>query len=63
MLPKFTTLRLESQPATQDTMFDIERAGGDAGSHLRYAFLALLAANVFVISGALCFALLYFFHQ
>jgi hypothetical protein len=29
-------------------------------SSLRYAFLTLLALNVFVVSGVVCFAILYF---
>jgi hypothetical protein len=32
------------------------------GSQLRYAFMALLAVNVFVLSGAACFAVLYFLY-
>lgn len=30
------------------------------GRQLRYAFMALLAVNVFVVSGAACFVILYF---
>lgn len=45
-------------------MFDAGRAVEEsAGNQLRYAFLALLAANIFVISGGLCFALLCFLRQ
>ncbi len=63
-LSNFTTLRLGSEPPARDPVFDMERAGeASPGSRLHYAFLTLLAANIFVISGALCFALLYFFRQ
>lgn len=63
-MSKLTTLRLDSEPSAHDSVFDAARAAeGSAGSQLRYAFLALLAANIFVISGALCFALLYFLRQ
>jgi hypothetical protein len=63
-LSNFTTLRLESEPPARDSVFDAGRAvEGSTGNHLRYAFLALLAVNIFVISGALCFVLLYFFGQ
>lgn len=64
-MSKFTTLRLESErPARDSVVDDAERAGEEsAGSQLRYAFLVLLAVNIFVISGALCFAFLYLFRQ
>jgi len=63
-LPNFTTLSLGNEPFRPEPGLQRERAGeGSASTHLRYAFLALLAANVFVISGAVCFALLYFFHH
>jgi hypothetical protein len=43
-----------------DTQSVPEIVPADPAARLRYAFLILLAANVFVISGVACFAALYF---
>ncbi|MDQ2841256.1 MAG: hypothetical protein M3Y72_09500 [Acidobacteriota bacterium] len=57
---RITGLGLTLQPASDHLGSDRHSGTAGDGSYLRYAFLALLAANIFVLSGALCFAVLYF---
>jgi hypothetical protein len=59
-LPQLIGLQLTSESGADETIPD--NAEPMDGSQLRYAFMALLAVNLFILSGAACFAILYFFH-
>ncbi|MDQ2842983.1 MAG: hypothetical protein M3Y72_18480 [Acidobacteriota bacterium] len=60
-MSEFTTLSLlcEQQPAIESRL---RRPEPDSSRVFRNAFLTLLAANIFVISGSLCFGYLYINH-
>lgn len=58
-MASLTTLSLESISSTRENSFD--SAVSAQNGLLRYAFLGLLAVNIFFVTGAACFALLYFY--
>ena len=59
VLGRLISLSLDSERVPE--LFEAnEVTPSTASTYLRYAFLALVAANIFMLSGALCFAILYF---
>jgi hypothetical protein len=59
-LRRFTVLSLSTNPFDSRTLENSSPSNSE--SVFRYAFLALLAFNTFLISGAVCFTVLYFWH-
>jgi hypothetical protein len=58
-LPKMIGLHLTAEPSQAEI---VPLTAPRDGSQLRYAFMALLAMNIFFVSGAACFVILYFIH-
>ncbi len=61
-MSQLTTLDLDADFQSKDLDPEPYASAPPSGAQLRYAFLALLALNLFVVSGAACFAFLYFAH-
>lgn len=57
-MPKLIALGLE---ASETPLPEVRKPSTPSGEPFRYAFLALLAFNVFLATGGASFALLYFY--